>query len=159
MTRVLYTVLACAAFLVMLTGTKRRPMREAGSIPKLTIPSTTGWTEHRAGIRFLAPPHVTITPAETPQGLRFSFAGEPELMFGPVDLVQVRSYYQKDYLMFDAPDAVIALEERGGADECRAAACTTRTVDGAPLCLDIRTTPFAHCADLVALVRSIEPLP
>jgi len=159
MKRVVYTALACAAFLVMLTGTKKRSMREAGSIPKLTIPSTTGWTSNEvAGIRFLSPPNVTITRADGLSGLRFTFAGEPELMFGPIDLVQTRSYYLMDYLMYDAPDAVIALEERGSGDECRAAACTTQAIQGAPLCLDIRAQPTTHCVELVALVRSIQPL-
>ena len=42
MKKILSTIAVCAGFLVMLTATsKKRTPREAGSIPKLTIPRQT----------------------------------------------------------------------------------------------------------------------
>ena len=158
MKRVVATVLACAAFLAMLTGTSKRRQREAGSIPKLSIPPTTGWTRTEvAGIRFLTPPGATVTRGDDVAQVKITFDGEPAFGFlpAPVDLDAYRAQYVKDYLMYTAGDGFIGLDELGSGDTCRAIACTTL---GAPLCVDVRSQQNQRCEQVIAIVRSIERL-
>ena len=162
MKRILYTVLACAVFLTMLTGTpkKRRP-REAGSIPKLTAPVTTGWQRTEvAGIRIAAPPNATVTRADDVYALEIRLERDRVFRFEKqvFDLPQLRSEYPVDFLMLDAPDAFIVLiETSGGNDFCRVVACSA-PVNRAPLCVDTHAYANEQCAQVVAIVRSIQPL-
>jgi hypothetical protein len=159
MKRIIYTVLACAAFLAMLTGTsKKRPPREAGSIPKLAIPATTGWARHEvAGIRFLTPPNSTVTRVDQLHGVRIHLASGSEVRFETtaIDLTQ---HTQHEFHMYFAPDANIILHDTRAGDECQTNACTTMPILGSPLCVSAFPLTFDECAQIVAIVRSIEPL-
>jgi len=159
--RTLYTVLASAVFLAMLTATKkRRKPREAGSIPKLTIPSTTGWASHEvAGIRFVTPPNATVTRADQLPAIRIQLASGKELAFSPtaIDIPARRSSWSTDFVMFDAPDAAIVLHELGSGDECQALACSSVPVLGSPLCIDGFSRNNDECTQVVAIARSIQP--
>jgi hypothetical protein len=163
MKRTLLTVLACAAFLAMLTATsKKRPPREAGSIPKITsIPETTGWARHEvAGIRFATPPSAVVTRGEQLAEIRIQVPGSFAFGFATqaIDIAQAKTVYEQDFLMYEAADAVLALSEMRSGDDCRVVACSTKLVFGAPLCIDTYTDTNAACADIVAIARSIEPL-
>lgn len=157
--KVLSTIAVCACFLLMLTATsKKRVPREAGSIPKLTIPSTTGWTRNEmAGIRFMSPPNSVITRGETLAEIRIQFANGPELTFAATAF-DIAKNPQHDFHMFYTPDAQIVLYEMNSGDECQALACSSMPIMGSPLCLSAFSKTFDHCAQAVALVRSIQPL-
>lgn len=157
--RILYTALACAAFLAMLTGTsKKRPPREAGSIPKLAIPPTTGWASNEvAGIRFLSPPNAVVERADQLAGIRIELPSGASVGF-EVSAVDVTTRPQSDYDMYLAPDAQITLVEQRSGDSCMALACTTVPIMGSLLCMNAYSTKHDECAQVVALVRSIQPL-
>ncbi len=159
MKRIIYTVLACAAFLAMLTGTsKKRKPREAGSIPSLTIPTTTGWTRHEvAGISFLAPPSSIVETANRLDAVRIRLASSFEVNFlaAASDISQNPKH---DFHMYYAPDAQILLQEMSYGDQCQAIACTTVAIMGSPLCVNAMASSNDECTQVVALVRSIRPL-
>ena len=159
MKRVVYTALACAAFLAMLTGTsKKRPPREAGSIPKLTIPDTTGWARNEvAGIRFLSPPNSIVERADQLAGIHIKLAKGADVTFEPT-AIDLTTKPPHDFHMYFAPDASIELIESGGGDYCHAVACTTKPILGSPLCVNENSRNHEECAQIVALVRSIQPL-
>jgi hypothetical protein len=155
--RIIYTVLACAAFLAMLTGTKKKMKpREAGSIPSLTIPATTGWARTEvAGIAFLAPPNSTVERADQLAGIRIRLASGYEVRF---EAEAIKSVIAKhDFHMYYAPDAQIALTEHNWGDECHVVACTTVPIMGSPLCVIAHSKINEECTQVVALVRSIQP--
>ena len=159
MKRRVYTVLACAAFLAMLTGTKKvRPPREAGSIPKLTIPPTTGWARNEvAGIRFLSPPSSVVERAEQLAGIHVKFPSGAVMTFESTS-IDLSTKAQHAFHMYFAPDASIELIESGGGDYCLAVVCSSVPIMGSPLCVSQNARKHEECTQMVALVRSIEPL-
>ena len=156
--KVISTIAVCACFLLMLTATsKKRPPREAGSIPKLTIPSTTGWARNEmAGIRFMSPPNSVVTRGDTLADIRIKLANV-EVKFDATAF-DVGKNPQHDYHMFYAPDAQVILHEMSSGDECQALACSTVPIMGSPLCMAAFSRTFDDCAQIVALVRSVQPL-
>ena len=159
MKRIIYTVLACAAFLAMLTGTKKKSKpREAGSIPALTIPATTGWARTEvAGIAFLTPPNSTVERADQLAGIRIRLPSGVEVRF-EATAIDVASYPKHDFHMFFEPDAKILLLEMGNGDSCEAIACSSVPVMGSPLCVRTVSKSNDECTQVVALARSIRPL-
>jgi hypothetical protein len=157
--RIIYTVLACAAFLAMLTGTKKKSKpREAGSIPSLTIPATTGWTRNEvAGIAFLSPPNSTVERADQLAGIRIRMPSGAEVRF-EATAIDVASYPKHDFHMYFEPDAKILLFEMGNGDSCDVIACSSVPVMGSPLCVKAMSRSNDECAQIVALTRSIRPL-
>ncbi|MBA3502625.1 MAG: hypothetical protein M4D80_32145 [Myxococcota bacterium] len=157
MKRIIYTVLASAAFLAMLTGTsKKRKPREAGSIPSLTIPATTGWARTEvAGIAFVTPPNATVTRAETLDGIRITLPSGFEVRFeaAPITLSS-----KHDFHMYHAPDAQIVLHEMSSGDHCQTFACSSVPILGYPLCVTSAPRTNEECTQIVAMVRSIQPL-
>jgi hypothetical protein len=163
MKRTLFTVAACAAFLAMLTATsKKREPREAGSIPKITsIPETTGWNRHEvAGIRFATPPNAIVTRGEQLAEIRIELTNSRPFGFATqaIDIAQAKTAYEKDFLMYEAADAYLALSDTRNGDDCHVVACSTKPIFGSPLCINTFTDTNAGCIDIVAIARSIEPL-
>ena len=159
MKRIIYTVLASALFLAMLTGTsKKRKPREAGSIPALTIPATTGWARHEvAGIAFFAPPDSVVERGETLDAVRIRLASAFEVRF-EATASDIASNPKHDFHMYYAPDAQITLHEMSYGDQCQTLACTSVPIMGSPLCVNAMAKSNDECAQVVALVRSIRPL-
>lgn len=158
MKRIIYTVLACAAFLAMLTGTsKKKKPREAGSIPTLTIPATTGWARNEvAGIAFLSPANSMVMRAERLDGIVIRLASGYDVTFEPKPLVIDGPKHE--FHMYYAPDARIVLNESAYEDSCQVNACSGVPVLGAPLCVSATPKTNEECTQIVALVRSIQPL-
>ena len=158
MKRIIYTVLASVVFLAMLTATSRkRKPREAGSIPTLTIPATTGWARTEvAGIAFATPPNATITRAETLDGVRLTMPSGFEVRFEATAITTVSSKHE--FHMYYAPDAQIVLMEMSYGDQCQAIACSGVPILGSPLCVIAPAKTNEECTQIVAMVRSIRPL-
>ena len=160
MKKILSTIVVCAGFLTMLTATsKKRVPREAGSIPKLTIPATTGWNRHEmAGIRFFAPPGSLVERTDELGKIVIKLKSGYEVRFEAM-ATDISKNPQHEFHMYYAPDAQISLFESRGGDECHMIACTTKPIMGSPLCMNAPPrNSNEECAQLVALVRSIEPL-
>ena len=158
MKRTIYTIVACAAFLAMLTGTsKKKKLREVGSIPKLTIPDSTGWTRNEvAGIRFASPPNSVIERADQLAGVHIKFPSGEDFTFMPT-AIDLSTRAREEFHMYFEPDAHILLSETGYTDYCIVTACTTVPIMGSPLCMHGDSSKHEDCAQIVALVRSIQP--